>query len=151
VGGTDFDQLVATGTVKLDGILSITLANPLNLVIGDSFQIITAAKGLSGSFNQIVAPSPGAGRSWSVQYTANAALLKVVEAPPYLTIWRQSFGVNADGDLDGDGDTDGADFLLWQRTSPGGAHAVPEPAAVCMALLSLAFVPAVRRMLSTTR
>lgn len=29
--------------------------------------------------------------------------------------WRESFGVNAGGDADFDGDTDGGDFLIWQR------------------------------------
>jgi arylsulfatase A-like enzyme len=32
-----------------------------------------------------------------------------------LDIWQASFGVNAAGDADGDGDTDGRDFLIWQR------------------------------------
>jgi hypothetical protein len=132
VGGTDFDQLAATGTVQLGGVLSISLANPLSLAVGDSFQIITAAKGLTGSFSQIMAPPLNGGLGWTVQYSANAALLKVVRTAPYLTIWRQSFGVNAEGDLDGDGDTDGSDFLVWQRQAGLGGeltHAVPEPAS----------------------
>jgi hypothetical protein len=33
-----------------------------------------------------------------------------------LTVWKNAFGVNANGDADGDGDSDGADFLAWQRT-----------------------------------
>ena len=33
----------------------------------------------------------------------------------YLTRFNQSFGVDAGADLDGDNDTDGFDFLAWQR------------------------------------
>jgi arylsulfatase A-like enzyme len=146
VGGADFDQLAATGTVKLSGGLSVALANPINLAAGDSFQIITATKGVSGTFGQITAPSLSGGLSWMVQYTANAAVLKVVQMD-YLTLWRQSFGVNAAGDLNGDGHTDGTDLLIWQRqhiTILGSAHAVPEPASVALVLCAGTFAAARR-------
>jgi hypothetical protein len=146
VGGTDFDQLAVTGTAKLSGTLSVGLANSLNLALGDSFQIITAIKGLTGSFNLLSAPSLNAGLTWTVQYTGTAALLKVVPVASYLTVWRQSFGANAGGDLDGDGDTDGADLLLWQRTSSGsGVTSVPEPAAFGLMLCAGVIVGALRR------
>ncbi|MDZ4657506.1 MAG: sulfatase-like hydrolase/transferase [Bythopirellula sp.] len=32
-----------------------------------------------------------------------------------LVSWQGSFGINDGGDADGDGDTDGRDFLIWQR------------------------------------
>ncbi len=32
-----------------------------------------------------------------------------------LTQWKSAFGLNANGDANGDNRTDGADFLLWQR------------------------------------
>jgi hypothetical protein len=41
-----------------------------------------------------------------------------------LTVWRSSFGVNAGADAEGDGDSDGQDFLAWQRDlgkAPGPA------------------------------
>jgi hypothetical protein len=50
-----------------------------------------------------------------------------------LTLWQSSFGVDDSGDADGDGDTDGRDFLFWQRNYyPGEAPPavgtdVPEP------------------------
>ncbi len=34
-----------------------------------------------------------------------------------LPVWQNSYGLNNGGDVDGDGDTDGRDFLFWQRTA----------------------------------
>jgi hypothetical protein len=49
-----------------------------------------------------------------------------------LALWQSSYGVSAAGDADGDGDTDGKDFLVWQRAVQGlstlSAVIVPEPA-----------------------
>jgi hypothetical protein len=61
-----------------------------------------------------------------------------------LAVWKQAFGKTSAGDVDKDGDTDGHDFLRWQRQSTGGpsleaaSAAVPEPAssAGCAAMLA---------------
>jgi aryl-phospho-beta-D-glucosidase BglC (GH1 family) len=66
-----------------------------------------------------------------------------------LLLWRMSFGrtgLDLAADGDNDGDVDANDFLVWQRTLGGttpavpGASAVPEPAAVVQAVLSLTYV-----------
>jgi hypothetical protein len=53
-----------------------------------------------------------------------------------LAMWRTSFGPSPVGDADGDNDSDGQDFLVWQRqlgssaavTAVGAAaSAIPEP------------------------
>jgi hypothetical protein len=56
-----------------------------------------------------------------------------------LTIWKGAFGVsNPAGDADGDLDSDGQDFLLWQRQLTGpGISAVPEPIPLCLASIAL--------------
>jgi hypothetical protein len=51
-----------------------------------------------------------------------------------LAVWKASYHVTPGGDADGDGDTDGADFLLWQKqlgssSAQAAAAIVPEPAA----------------------
>lgn len=60
-----------------------------------------------------------------------------------LAIWRDSFGVDAEGDANADGHTDGSDFLAWQREftsgGPGGTLAVPEPTAAALAFVALAW------------
>lgn len=60
-----------------------------------------------------------------------------------LAIWRGAYGVpgNVAGNADGDNDTDGADFLVWQRERGSGplqgAAAVPEPCGLALAALAL--------------
>jgi hypothetical protein len=55
-----------------------------------------------------------------------------------LVQWRGDFGINALSDADNDGDSDGADFLAWQRQlgsglpASAGVQSVPEP---CTAVL----------------
>ncbi len=65
-----------------------------------------------------------------------------------LILWKGAFGQTAIGDADSDGDSDGADFLVWQRNfAPGApaAAAVPEPAAVGLAVLGAAALLAIRK------
>jgi uncharacterized protein (TIGR03790 family) len=60
-----------------------------------------------------------------------------------LEMWQEGYSKNRGGDADGDGDTDGRDFLIWQRQAtaqtPNAASinvTVPEPGCTLM-LLSL--------------
>ena len=66
---------------------------------------------------------------------------------PDLGVWKTAFNSTAFGDADGDGDSDGADFLVWQRQLGSGVPAtptaapVPEPTlATMLALVPLALV-----------
>ncbi len=62
-----------------------------------------------------------------------------------LTEWQLAYGMNASADADKDGDSDGADFLAWQRglTSSmpilANAAAVPEPTTLFMLASALIF------------
>ncbi len=49
--------------------------------------------------------------------------------------WRGDYRVDDGSDADGDGDSDGADFLIWQRNvnKVFSASAVPEPSALVLA------------------
>jgi hypothetical protein len=62
-----------------------------------------------------------------------------------LDIWKSSYGKNRGGDADGDGDTDGRDFLIWQQQASAQTIiampvnlTVPEPET---ALLLLGLAP----------
>jgi hypothetical protein len=64
-----------------------------------------------------------------------------------LTLWKGAFGQTAVGDADNDGDSDGADFLVWQRNFAPAAPvaAIPEPAALTIAVLGAAALFATRK------
>jgi hypothetical protein len=73
-----------------------------------------------------------------------------------LTMWKGAFGINANGDADGDNDSDGADYLIWQRNfgatsglsaGSGTLAAVPEPSAALAAIMGAAMIAAFRRRL----
>ena len=57
-----------------------------------------------------------------------------------LALWQSAYGVDNSADADGDGDTDGRDFLIWQRqfgqsTAPfAAAQSVPEPSTIFLGL-----------------
>jgi hypothetical protein len=68
-----------------------------------------------------------------------------------LDVWRGAYATNALGDADNDFDSDGADFLLWQRelllpAALPATQPIPEPHSVALlATLSLALGAAARR------
>lgn len=60
-----------------------------------------------------------------------------------LTRWQADYGLNDGADSDGDGDTDGLDFLAWQKSLSNQASltagvAVPEPSAALLLATSWA-------------
>jgi len=62
-----------------------------------------------------------------------------------LSQWEGDFGVNGLSDADGDGDSDGADFLIWQRQFGGGfpllagaVAQVPEPTSSALLIAMVA-------------
>jgi hypothetical protein len=57
-----------------------------------------------------------------------------------LAIWRDAFGTSAVADANGNGYSDGADFLLWQRQASlptAGVVSTPEPASVAQCAMVL--------------
>lgn len=62
-----------------------------------------------------------------------------------LATWQAAYGLTSAGDTNGDGDTDGSDFLLLQRDFDGAAplaaqvNAVPEPSTAGLTLVAMLF------------
>jgi hypothetical protein len=164
-GLNQFDRLVASGDVILDGYLNIDVDEvspgvPFVPVLGQTFNIITGNT-VTGAFDYADVSGMPDGLSFHINYLANAVQLQVVNTPLFsadfdddgdvdptdLAIWKGAFGLNQLGDADGDNDSDGADFLLWQQqfgSAPAvavaqpAAAAVPEPASMALALFTLA-------------
>jgi hypothetical protein len=68
-----------------------------------------------------------------------------------LAEWQGNYAVNSYSDADGDGDSDGRDFLIWQRqwgqtASVAAAVSVPEPC-----LSALVFLPALASLTCRSR
>ncbi|HEX6962000.1 MAG TPA: hypothetical protein VF175_09050, partial [Lacipirellula sp.] len=68
-----------------------------------------------------------------------------------LNIWRAAFGENANGNADGDSDTDGRDLLIWQRQLGATslvptAFSVPEPSGLALAIILAAMATAKRHV-----
>jgi hypothetical protein len=66
-----------------------------------------------------------------------------------LSQWQGDFGLSDGSDADHDGDSDGADFLRWQRqlseVSADSFSAVPEPGAWVLSIVCLAAAGFIRR------
>jgi autotransporter-associated beta strand protein len=88
--GTQYDQLIVTGNVNLNGDngagsnLVITVGGTLN--VGNTFTIITSTGAVSGTFAQGSSVSSG-GDTFSITYGANDVVLTVTSAAPEPSTW----------------------------------------------------------------
>jgi T5SS/PEP-CTERM-associated repeat protein len=157
---TSSDQLAISGHATLDGALDVSLSNSFTPSVGQSFDLLTAAGGISGRFASVAVPSllsGGHGPFWSIVYTNTDVLLKlvntttgdynhdgVVDAADY-AIWRATLGQTGIGlaaDGDGDHTITQADYNVWKSnfgnvasgSSAGEAAstAVPEPPSLAL-------------------
>jgi hypothetical protein len=171
---TDYDRLAVTNAATINGgTLNVTLINGFMPNINDTFRVLTAGSGITGTFTPVL-PLLNAGQ-WQVNYSANFLDLKVIStAPPSL-----------DGDYNGDNVVDAADYAVWRKnvgqplsglpnhgsttedpigssqydlwrtnfgnTSPGsgssldGSPAVPEPASILLVLIGCVALSGKRR------
>lgn len=139
------------GLASLAGALEVILPTGHVAAARDRVPLISAGSVLD-TFDQVIAPYAN-DLAWSVVYDVDSVDLVAFYAADFdksgtvdtddLGIWQTSLGVNALGDADGDGDTDGRDFLVWQRqfgssiTLQSHVTAVPEPGAVAIGALLL--------------
>jgi hypothetical protein len=107
--GSQYDQVVIDGSLTLEGTLAVSLVDLgsglFTPSIGNSFTLITASDGRSGTFDTLQLPD---GYVWNVTYGANDVVLSVV-------------GVGLAGDFNGDGAVDAADYVVWRKN--GGSQA----------------------------
>jgi T5SS/PEP-CTERM-associated repeat protein len=145
----DLGQVEVAGSAQLEGNLQLTLAAGFVPKVGDSFQIVTAAGGITGSLALASAPALPGGLQWDLDVNPTTVVLNVlssgdyngdgaVDAADYL-LWRNTLGqagpaLPADGD--GSGVVDAADYDIWRNRfgnvvggGMGAALAVPEPRA----------------------
>jgi hypothetical protein len=162
-GKGEFDQVLVTGAAQIDGALSFS-RSPISILppelydpqIGDSW-IVLKAGSVVGRFDEFefdpaIFPR---GSYVFLDYQPQQVVVQVLRGlgadfdrdgdvdDADLDIWQSSYGANDHADATGDGRSNGADLLAWQRqqgrsiaTAVAGA-AVPEPGTQCLLLLLL--------------
>ncbi len=103
---SDFDRLTLTGLAVVDGALRVTMPGGYVPNLNDTFQVLTAAGGVTGTFDAYSIPVFDLTRSIAVKYNANNITLQVIAG-----FW---------GDYNGNGEVDAADYTLY-RDSLGQA------------------------------
>jgi T5SS/PEP-CTERM-associated repeat protein len=139
-------QVEVGGAAALAGNLEVKLTAGFTPSLGDSFQILSAAGGVTGSLNLVSPPALPAGRQWDLAINPTSVVLKVVGSGDYngdgvvdtgdYVVWRNTLGyagtsLAADGN--GNGLVDVGDYELWRRRygtviapGVGASAAVPE-------------------------
>ena len=119
---TEFDALEVTGSASLKGRLAVNLVDDFTPSLNDAFAILTTTTLLTGRFNIVSLPSLAPGLSWEIEYGATAVTLRVgaltadfnhdgyVDGDD-LAIWKTAMNNGPPADANGDGQTDGGDFL----------------------------------------
>ncbi len=93
---SQFDSVAASGAVQLAGSISLTLGGGYVPGINDTFTILQATGGVSGTFSPLVQPAGlPAGRSFEITYLADQVQLKVVGSGTF-DVWIQSFPLITD-------------------------------------------------------
>jgi T5SS/PEP-CTERM-associated repeat protein len=162
-GDTGFGIIEVVGNLALgDGTLEVTVEGPYVPQLGDTFPLITAGGGISGSLSLSAMPGLPDVLAWDLDIDSSHVLLSVVpalagdynasgmvDAADYV-VWRKLLNQAGTG-LVPDGDDNNmvndADYQIW-RTNFGasidaaaaGAAAIPEPAAAWLACVGAAAI-----------
>lgn len=174
--GDDYSKLWVTGTADLGGILSLSLASDYTPQMGDSFEILRSSSLGGSTFDGVLSP----GTLWNVTYPGDSVFVTYagISTPGIgadfngdgivniidLETWEMNYGVGtnpppvatrAQGDANGDGKVDGADYMIIQRqlggppiaipASGGSIVGVPEPSSLVLAAGVLGLPLAARR------
>jgi T5SS/PEP-CTERM-associated repeat protein len=140
VGTDSFDRIIHSGVAELGGTLDVDLLSGFMPALGETFEILTAAGGINGTFDTELLPTLSGNLVLDVVYSPTAVSL--VAALP--------------GDFNGNAQVDAADYVVWRKTggsqagyntwranfgeSPGGGSVasanatVPEPASLVMVI-----------------
>lgn len=100
--GTQFDRVTVADQLSLGGALEVSLLGGFTPTMGDSFEIITAAGGITGTFTSELLPALSPNLEWNVLYGANSVSLQVLST-------------TLPGDFNFDGAANAADYVVWRK------------------------------------
>ncbi len=169
--GTNYDSLTVAGNVSLSGTLNVSLIGGFVPSAGQTFNIMSAAGGITGKFDAMNLPALASGLSLGVTYTTNAINVSVVgilgdynhdgtiDSGDYV-VWRNTLGQSGSAlaaDSNSDGVVNSNDYNFW-RTHYGqtvgtfvgnGAAAVPEPTSFALLIFATCCTAAPKRTRNT--
>jgi T5SS/PEP-CTERM-associated repeat protein len=154
--GSQYDQLLISGTATLNGTLAVSLTGNFLPGAGDSFNILDWST-LVGGFASLQLPALVGGVTWNTSQLYSTGTLSVdgvlgdynhsggVNSADYV-LWRDTLGQSGAGlaaDGNGNGTIDSGDFDVWRAhfgQSAGGAGVgmntvVPEPTMALMIIV----------------
>jgi T5SS/PEP-CTERM-associated repeat protein len=99
---TGYGEIEVVGNVSLGGSIRVEVSDGYTPAAGDSFPIIKALGGVTGTLTLTDMPPLPDRLMWDIHVTANQVALNVVQAPP--------------GDFNIDGVVDAADYIVWRQT-----------------------------------
>ena len=150
LGAANVDRFNITGTATLSGLLDVVLEP--GFTPAGSYTVLTSTGALNAAGLALHSSDTS---SFTLGVSGNSLVLTVGGGPAIpgdfnnngvvngadLTKWKGDFGANPNSNADGDADSDGNDFLIWQRNVQNvpaevATAAVPEPSAVLLAALA---------------
>jgi hypothetical protein len=153
--GAQYDQLLVSGNLLLEGMVQVAFIDGFTPQAGQSFNLFSgSAASLTGPFT-FVNPPPNF--QYSTSISNGEFSLSVVPAGDYdadtdvddadFLEWQRQFGspVNAFSSADGNGDgvVNAADYVIWRNNfgvavgAATSANLVPEPASIAIAVAIL--------------
>jgi hypothetical protein len=129
---------VAGRTIERLQLLSNNSQESVTGVFNDAKQFVFQAEFTNGDFGLLLY-SPGSTTTYAeADFNIDGDVDEID-----LDWWQGAYGNSGLGDADDDGDSDGRDYLIWQRQFTGSANqaalAVPEPTVWCFVLFLLGF------------
>ena len=79
--GTQYSQLNITGTSALSGTLNIAVINKFKPTIGQTFTVLNASTGITGTFSVVNGTAIDSTKHFSISYNPTTVVLTVVSGP----------------------------------------------------------------------
>ena len=105
-------QISVGGAATLAGDLVVDMSGSYTPVLGQSFTLLSAAGGINGTFDNPVLPDIPGSLEFGLLYDANSVRIEVQ---------IESTSTGLDGDYNGNGVVDAADYTVWRDAMTAGS------------------------------